>query len=52
MSLKILIVSPPYKSVPFDGFGAIEKVMIQRGKILTSLGARVSFVLPDDSMTT
>ena len=50
MSLKILIVSPPYKSVPFDGFGAIEKVMIQRGKILTSLGARVSFVLPEDSI--
>ena len=50
MPYKILIVGPPYKTVPVDGFGAIEKIMIQRGKILNSLGAKVSFVLPENSI--
>lgn len=49
MTFKVLIVAPPYKSVPIDGFGAIEKVMIERGKILESMGNNVSFVLPENS---
>lgn len=50
MTYKILIVAPPYKSVPNDGFGGIEKVMIERGRTLTSLGLEVSFVLPENSI--
>ena len=49
MNYKILIVAPPYKSVPIDGFGGIEKVMIQRGKTLASMGGKISFVLPENS---
>lgn len=50
VTYKILIVAPPYKSIPNDGFGAIEKVMIERGRILTHLGLEVSFVLPENSI--
>ena len=46
---EILIVLPPYKIVPHEGFGGVEKVAVQRGRVLNSLGDRVSFVLPEGS---
>ncbi len=49
VSYDILIVAPPYRSIPFDGFGAIEKVTIQRGEVLDKLGFRVSYVIPEGS---
>lgn len=50
MTYKILIVAPPYKALPNEGFGAVEKVVVDRGKALNLLGFKVSYVLPENSV--
>lgn len=51
MSYEILIAAPPYRPLPIDGHGAVEKVTVQRGKVLSKLGLEVSYVLAPGSKT-
>lgn len=49
MSYKILIAGPPYRPLPVDGYGAVEKITILRGEALNRLGLEVSYILPPSS---
>ena len=47
--MKILAVFPPYKRIPSDSYGGIEKVALERAEVLKSLGFKVEVVVPEGS---
>lgn len=49
MKNNILIIAPPFKILPTDGYGAVEKITIARGKALKQAGYSVSYIAPRGS---
>jgi glycosyltransferase involved in cell wall biosynthesis len=48
-NLTICIAAPPYKAIPTDGYGGIEKVSYERASELKKLGFKITIIAPEQS---